>query len=231
MNVLVLHAHPEPRSFCSALAAATADTAATAGHSVTVSDLFADRFDPVAGRHDFGTVADPELFHYQREQAHAAAAGAFAADIAREQARVAAADLLVLHFPIWWGAPPAILKGWFDRVLAFGFAYRDGTRFDSGLLKGKQSICCVTTGGTPKRFSEGDAYGPIEKVLWPVERLTLAYLGTTVHPAFVAYAAPRVDAAARGDMLAAWRDRLAALLGGPAGGTQDHERDDREERS
>ncbi|MDC7784689.1 hypothetical protein PQJ75_00285 [Rhodoplanes sp. TEM] len=56
-------------------------------------------------------------------------------------------------------------------------------------------------------------------MLWPVERLTLAYLGTTVHPAFVAYAAPRVDAAARAEMLSAWRDRLGALLAGPAGGT------------
>ncbi|WP_170145780.1 NAD(P)H-dependent oxidoreductase [Rhodoplanes elegans] len=212
MNILVVHAHPEPRSFCAAMKDVTVETAAAAGHAVAVSDLFAEDFDPVAGRHDFTTVADPDLFHYQREQALAAEEGAFAPDIAREQARLAAADLLVLHFPIWWGAPPAILKGWFDRVLAFGFAYRDGTRFDSGLFKGKQAICCVTTGGTPQRFSEGDAYGPIDKVLWPVERLTLAYLGAAVHPAHVAYAAPRVDDAARAAMLAAWRERLAGLL-------------------
>ncbi|RAI38627.1 NAD(P)H-dependent oxidoreductase [Rhodoplanes roseus] len=212
MNVLVLHAHPEPRSFCSALKDATVETAAAAGHTVDVSDLFAQDFDPVAGRHDFASVADPEVFRYQGEQARAAEEGAFSPEIAREQARMARADCLVLHFPIWWGAPPAILKGWFDRVLAFGFAYRDGTRFDTGLFKGKQSICCVTTGGTIKRFSEGDAYGPIETVLWPVERLTLAYLGTTVHPPFVAYAAPRVDDAARAAMLDAWRARLREVL-------------------
>lgn len=214
MNVLVLHAHPEPRSFCSALKTVTVETATAAGHAVEVSDLFAEKFDPVAGRHDFHTVADPETFHYQREQALAAEAAAFSPEIAREQEKMARADLLVLHFPIWWGAPPAILKGWFDRVLAYGFAYRDGTRFDSGLFKGKQSICCVTTGGTIKRFSEGDAYGPIEAVLWPVERLTLGYLGTTVHPSFVAYAAPRVDQAARQAMLDAWRARLGDVLGG-----------------
>ncbi|WP_165498222.1 NAD(P)H-dependent oxidoreductase [Siculibacillus lacustris] len=212
MNLLVVHAHPEPRSFTAALKDTTVATAGAAGHVVAVSDLYAEGFDPVGGRGDFTTVADPERFHYQSEQALAAAENGFAPEILREQRRLAAADLLVLHFPIWWGAPPAILKGWFDRVLAFGFAYRDGTRFESGLLAGKTAVCALTTGGTPKRFSEGDAYGPIEKVLWPVQRLALEYLGMKVLDPFVAYAAPRVDDGARAAMLAAWAQRLSDIV-------------------
>jgi NAD(P)H dehydrogenase (quinone) len=216
LNVLVVHAHPEPRSFTAALKQATVEVAGAAGHAVTVSDLYAEAFDPVGGRRDFVTVADPAQFHYQSEQAHAVAEGGFAPDLVREQARVAAADLLVFHFPIWWGAPPAILKGWFDRVLAFGFAYRDGTRFDTGLFKGKTAICSLTTGGTEKRFSQGDAYGTIEQVLWPVQRLALAYLGMRVLDPFVAHAVPRIDAEARAALLDAWRNRLAGELAATA---------------
>jgi NAD(P)H dehydrogenase (quinone) len=212
----VVHAHPEPRSFTAALMRKTAEVAEAAGHTVTVSDLYAEKFDPVGGRGDFVTAADPALFHYQSEQAHAVATGGFAPELAREQARVAAADLLVFHFPIWWGAPPAILKGWFDRVLAFGFAYRDGTRFETGLFKGKTAICSLATGGTEKRFSEGDAYGTIEQVLWPVQRLGLAYLGMRVLDPFVAHAVSRIDADARAALLDAWGRRLAGELAGVA---------------
>jgi NAD(P)H dehydrogenase (quinone) len=159
-----------------------------------VSDLYVEGFNPVAGRHDFSSVANPERFHYQSEQELAARSGTFAPEIQREQKRVRAADLLVLQFPLWWGSVPAILKGWFDRVLAYGFAYVDGRRFDTGLFKGRRALFSVTTGGTPARFSSDGAYGEIDRVLWPVERLTLQYMGFEVLPPFVAYAAPRIGA-------------------------------------
>ena len=73
MKVLIVHAHPEPQSFNAALTRAAVTALLETGHEVTVSDLYADRFDPVAGRHDFLRAADPRRFHYQREQAHAAA--------------------------------------------------------------------------------------------------------------------------------------------------------------
>src|SRR4029079_4648856 len=117
-----------------------------------VSDLYVEGFNPVAGRHDFSSVANPDRFHYQSEQELAARCGTFAPEIQREQERVRAADLLVLQFPLWWGSVPAILKGWFDRVLAYGFAYVDGRRFDTGLFKGRRALFSVTTGGTPARF-------------------------------------------------------------------------------
>jgi NAD(P)H dehydrogenase (quinone) len=45
----------------------------------------------------------------------------FARDIVREQQRFAKAHLVIWFCPIWWGGMPAILKNWFDRVLAYGF--------------------------------------------------------------------------------------------------------------
>lgn len=211
MNVLLVYAHPEPTSFTAALKEVSIDTLRAAGHTVEVSDLYAEGFDPVGGRKDFTTSADPARFHYQSEQEFACINDGFAPDIAREQARVARADLLILHFPMWWGGPPAIVKGWLDRVMSFGFAYRDGTRFATGLFNQKAGQICVVTGGTPKRFTDGDAYGPIDKVLWPVQRLVLEYLGMKVHEPFVAYAAPRVDAAARQAYLDDWRTHLGTI--------------------
>lgn len=217
MHVLIVHAHPEPQSFNAALTAAAVTAIRAAGHTAEVSDLFAERFDPVAGRHDFTTVADPDRFHYQREQEHAARHGGFSAEIVREQERVRRADLLVLQFPLWWGSPPAILKGWCERVLAYGFAYVDGRRFDSGLFKGRRALFSVTTGGTPERFSPEGVYGPIGTVLYPVERLLLQYMGYEVMEPFVAYAAPRVSAEERAAYLAAWQARLVeAVASAPA---------------
>lgn len=205
MDVLIVYAHPEPTSFNAALVARAKAALRPAGHTVTVSDLYADRFDPEAGRHDFSTVADPDRFHYQSEQALAARQEAFVPEIAREQARVAAADLLVLQFPLWWGGPPAILKGWFERVLAYGFAYVDGRRFDTGVFKGRRALLSVTTGGTTARFGPDGAYGEIEKVLSQTQRLTLQYMGYSVEEPFVAYGAPRVGDEGR----AAYLDEFA----------------------
>lgn len=212
MHVLIVHAHMEPASFTAALKDAAVEAIVAAGHSVEVSDLYGQGFDPVAGRHDFTSCADPGRFHYQTEQGKAVAERTFAADLAREQDRVRRADAIIFAFPLWWGGPPAILKGWIDRVLAYGFAYVDGARFDTGHFKGKRGLLCVSTGGTPERFSEAGVFGPIEKVLWPLQHLTLEYMGLTVAPPFVAYGAPRVDAARRAAYLEEWRARVQALL-------------------
>lgn len=215
MNVLIVYAHPEPTSFSAALRDRAAAALSDAGHQVVISDLYAEGFNPVAGRHDFSTVADPERFHYQSEQALAAREGAFAEDVAREQARVADADLVILLFPLWWGGVPAILKGWFDRVLAYGFAYVDGRRFDSGLFKGRRALFAVTTGGTEERFGPTGVYGEMDKVLWQVKRTALEYMGYEVDEPFVAYAAPRVSDEAREAYLAAFEERVMDLATKP----------------
>ncbi len=210
MRVLIVHAHPEPASFSGALTSAAVEALEASGHETTVSDLYAEGFDAIAGRGDFTDAANPAKFHYQAEQAHAAQADSFVPEIAREQARVRAADLLILQFPLWWGAPPAVLKGWFERVMAYGFAYVDGCRYDTGFFKGRRALISVTTGGTPKRFSDEDVYGPIEKVLYPLKRLALEYMGYEVEAPFVSYAVPRISGGERADYLARWRARVVA---------------------
>jgi NAD(P)H dehydrogenase (quinone) len=198
MNVLIVHAHPEPTSFNAAMCARSRDTLIQAGHEVVVSDLYAEGFNPVAGRHDFLSVADPDVFHYQTEQAHAARHGTYAPDVAREQERVAAADFIILQFPLWWGGVPAILKGWGERVYSYGFGYADGLRFDTGVFKGRRAMVSMTTGGTTARFGFGAAYGDLEsQVLWQIQHLGLEYMGYELELPFVAYGAPRVDDAGR----------------------------------
>jgi len=222
MKVLIVYAHPEPSSFCAALKGAAVEAILEGGHDAIVSDLYAEGFNPVAGRHDFLDAADTERFHYQNEQLHAARTSGFADEIAREQARVAAADAIVFLFPLWWGGPPAILKGWIDRVLAYGFAYVDGRRFDSGLFQSKRSLLCVTTGGTPARFTREGVYGEIDKVLWPIQRLTLDYMGLAAEEPFVCYAAPRVEPEVRASYLQTFSDRLITMLGkGPTARPQE----------
>lgn len=213
MNTLIVYASPEPTSFTAALKNAAVQTLTDLGHSVTVSDLYAENFNPVAGRHDFTTVADGERFHYQQEQLKASVEGGFSAELLREQQRVAQAELFVFVYPLWWGGMPAILKGWFDRVLAYGFAYADGKRFDSGFFKGRYGVVALTTGGTPERFSPEGVYGPIEKLLYPHRRTILEYMGLSVEPSFVAYAAPRVSQAERETYLQAWSAQLSELAG------------------
>lgn len=103
------------------------------------------------------------------------------------------ADLLVLIFPLWWGGLPAIVKGWFDRVCAYGVAYADGRRFERGYFVGRRAVLGLTTGGTTERFSAGGSYGEMRHVLHSVRRCILEYLGLEVVEPFVAYAAPRVE--------------------------------------
>lgn len=215
-SVLIVYAHPEPTSFNAALCARAVQALTAAGHDVTVSDLYGEGFDPVAGRHDFTTVADPGRFHYQTEQAHAARHGGFSAELAREQARVEAADLLILQFPLWWGGVPAILKGWGERVFAYGVGYADGLRFETGVYRGRRAMVSMTTGGTTARFGAGAVYGELERqVLWQIQHLGLEYMGYEVEEPFVAYAAPRVDEASRAGYLDDLERRVLAAAEKP----------------
>lgn len=214
VKVLVVYAHPEPTSFCASLKDAAVKALTAAGHQVEVSDLYAEGFNPVAGRHDFKSMSDPARFHYQSEQLHASQSGSFAADLVREQDRLMRADLLVFVFPLWWGGLPAIVKGWFDRVCAYGVAYADGKRYDQGYFVGRRALLALTTGGTAERFSQG-GYGEISHVLHSVQRCILEYLGLEALKPFVAYAAPRVDASARAQYLREFEARILDAANDP----------------
>lgn len=211
MNVFIVHAHPEPTSFNGALRDRAVAVLTECGHDVRVSDLYAMGFNPVAGRHDFVTAANSRRFHYQTEQQHACDTGGFAPDLRAEQEKLLWCDALILQFPLWWFGLPGILKGWIDRVMAFGLAYGEGKRYAEGGLRGRRGLISVTTGGTRARFSPGEPYGDIETVLRPVQTGVLAYVGLDVLEPFVAYAAPRVGDEQRCHYLDDWARRLRGL--------------------
>ncbi|VVE25432.1 NAD(P)H-dependent oxidoreductase [Pandoraea terrigena] len=210
-RALVVYAHPEPTSFTAALKDCAIDVLRDLGFQVEVSDLYGENFNPVAGRHDFMSESDSSRFHYQSEQLAASKDQTFSDEIRREQERVGKADLFVFVFPLWWGGVPAILKGWFDRVLAYGFAYADGKRYEHGYFLGKRGVLAISTGGTEHRFSAGGSYGEMSTVLHGVSHCMLGYLGLETSDPFVAYAAPRVGDEERGRYLQQWRAYLAGI--------------------
>ncbi len=151
MKILVVVAHPKPASFNHALAAAATDALRALGHEVSVQDLCADGFDPLLPAAEFAKDA------------------VLPPDIARRCAELAAADGLILVHPNWWGQPPAVMKGWIDRVVRPGVAYEFRLRADGkpgpvGLLKVRTALV-LNTGNTPLE-AEHALYGDPLDNLW-----------------------------------------------------------------
>ncbi len=120
MNILIVHAHPEPQSFTTALKNTAKQTLEKLGHSVEISDLYAMQFNPIASKADFLELNQPEYFNYALEQRNASKNQLLAHDIQAETEKVKKADLVILNFPLYWTSVPAILKGWIDRVFVSG---------------------------------------------------------------------------------------------------------------
>ncbi len=177
-TVLVVSAHPSAQSFTQAWAEATAAAAEAQGHQVLRSDLGAMGFDPVEAPGVYGMATDAPFDPLKAQQA-ASDAGNLPADVAAEVAKVRAADRIVLHFPIWWFAPPAILKGWQDRVFAQGALHGEMARFDRGMCAGKEVVFCVTTGARDTEGGPDGKEGDLRLQLWPLAH-TFRYLGMTV---------------------------------------------------
>ena len=211
MKVFIVYAHPEPTSFNGALRDTAVRWLTDAGHGVKVSDLYAEDFDPRASRHDFTVAADADRFDYQTEQVHATDTDGFAPTLAREQERLLWCDLLVLQYPLWWGGLPAILKGWFERVLAYKKFYDLANRYDNGVLKGRKVVMSITTGGTPERFSAGGMFGEIGPILHPIDHCILRYVGLETLDPFITYAASRVGPDELNARLDAWERRLSEI--------------------
>ncbi len=207
MNALVVHAHPEPRSFCSALKDTAAAELGALGCEVTVSDLYAERFRPDLSADDFTSRQNGSFLRPMEEQRHGVTTGTLARDVAREVERLREADLLVLTAPMWWFSVPAMLKGWFDRVLVNGYAY--GTvKAWTGPLTDKRSLLAMTCSYEQAGFRAGGSIGELEPLLRPLQQGTLAYCGFQVLEPFMAYAADEVDDGARASMLESFRSVL-----------------------
>ncbi len=146
MNVFVVIGHQHQGSFCHAIAAAAVEELKAAGHTVVYHDLYAEKFDPILPHDEIPQDAelDPVVARHCRE--------------------VAAADGYLVVHPNWWAMPPAMLKGWLDRVWRQGVAYRFGAAGVEQLLAGRRAVV-FTTSNTP-RDDELRLYGDPLENLW-----------------------------------------------------------------
>jgi NAD(P)H dehydrogenase (quinone) len=180
MNILIVFAHPEPKSFNGALFSTAVRELKAAGHTVVTSDLYRMGFDPVSGRHNFTSVKDANYLKLQVEETHATECKGFAAEIENELRKLEACDLLLLQFPMWWFGMPAILKGWVDRVMAMGRTYGYGAIYDTGKFRGKRAMLSLTTGGPEESYLADGFNGDITAILRPIQRGILSFLGFDV---------------------------------------------------
>lgn len=186
MHALIVHCHPEPLSFNAALKDVAVGTLRRLGHSVEVSDLYGEHFDPAEKPDHYKAREYPDCFSALAEQRHASRTASLPADVCREIARLDRADLVVLQFPLWWHAQPAMLKGWFDRVFVNEGLYTSTMRYDRGYFRGKRAICSITTGAPAAVMGPGSRGGDIERLLWPIH-YSLHYVGFAVLPPFLAF--------------------------------------------
>ncbi|WP_414158327.1 NAD(P)H-dependent oxidoreductase [Pseudomonas sp. BNK-45] len=211
MKVLIVHAHPEPQSFTAALRDQARSTLEAQGHQVQVSDLYAMNWNPVASAADFAARDNPEYLVYALEQRLGVKNQSIAADIQGELDKLLWADLLILNFPVFWFSVPAMLKGWIDRVLVSGVCYGGKRFYDQGGLAGKKALVTLTLGGREHMFGEGAIHGPLQDMLRPLLRGTLAYVGCEVLEPFVAWHVPYISQEAREAFLHSYRQRLQHL--------------------
>ncbi len=186
MQTHIVLAHPEPKSFNAHLAAVAREALERRGWGVTVSDLYALGFDPGERPEHYPDRLDPARFDTQAEQRHASDRGTLPAEVRSEIERLDRADLVILQYPMWWFQPPAMLKGWFDRVFVYGEVYRSQQRFESGRFIGKRVLQSVTVATSAETYAYNGSSGDIELLLWPVN-FTMAYVGFSVLRPFVGY--------------------------------------------
>jgi len=219
MNVLLVYAHPEPTSLNGSLKDFTVQRLQAAGHTVQVSDLYAMNWKTTIDADDAPGRDESRPFHASIDSKLAYQQGRQSADIAREQEKLLWADALILQFPLWWFTMPAILKGWVERVYAYGFAYgvgehsdaRWGERYGEGKMKGKRAMLLVTTGGWDSHYSPRGINGPIDDLLFPIQHGVLFYPGFDVVPPFLVYRTSRMDEARFAETCEALGTRLDEL--------------------
>ena len=146
MKALVIHGHQNPTdSFNRAIADTVCQTLTDAGVEVAFHNLYEENFDPILTAEEL--AADAPLDPLVQQHCD----------------QLVDADALVVVHPNWWAMPPAILKGWLDRVFRQGLVYRFGPEGVIGQLTGKKAL--IITSNTP-REAELDLYGDPLENLW-----------------------------------------------------------------
>jgi len=151
MKISIILAHPRAGSFNHAIAATAQAVLKENGHAVNLHDLYTEGFEPVLpdGEISASCKLPPQIETHCRE--------------------IAEAEGIVVIHPNWWGQPPAILKGWVDRVLRVGVAYRfregdSGEGIPEGLLKAESAVVFNTTNTEKER--EMEVFGDPLETLW-----------------------------------------------------------------
>jgi putative NADPH-quinone reductase len=162
MKISIILAHPNPDSFNHAIAGAAEETLRRNGHQVILHDLCREQFPPLLSAAELRKDAALEPV------------------IARHCEEVAVADGIIIVHPNWWGMPPAILKGWIDRVLRMEVAYRfvegdNGEGVPVGLLKAKAAIVFNTANTLDERGRK--VFGDPLETLWRIACSTCAACG------------------------------------------------------
>lgn len=189
MNILYIYAHPNLSSFNGLLKEQALHFIQSENQGLKISDLYADHFNPVASWDDFQANSTEYNTQYFLAQQEAYQNKRLSQDITQECEKIAWANHIIFQFPLWWFSVPAILKGWFDRVLLKGFAYDAGKIFETGLLKGKTASLVLTTQSPESAYQlDGSQHATIDTFLHHIHH-TLHFVGIKTLDPFVLYAA------------------------------------------
>ncbi len=211
MKIFIVHAHPEPQSFCSAMKDAAVETFKNLGHEVQVSDLYQMKWNPVASGDDFEIRSQSDYLVYALEQRESYKSGQLSSDIQAEIEKLKWCDLLIFNFPMYWFSVPAIMKGWIDRVFVSGLCYGGKRFYDQGGLKGKKGLLAFTLGGREHMFGEDKIHGEMQTMLRPLLRGSMAYVGLTVLPPFIGWHVPYISDEDRQSLLKEYCEYLTNL--------------------
>jgi NAD(P)H dehydrogenase (quinone) len=195
VTALVVLAHPLEASLSRRLSRSVATALADAGRSPTIIDLYAEAFDPRLG-------AAERAAYYGGEPAAPDEA------IARHAALLAEAETIVFVFPTWWFGPPAILKGWIDRLFAPGIAFDHSPGFGPIVprLTRLRHAAVVTTLGTPWWVDRLAMRRPVRRIF------RTAVIGACAPQARFTYLPLYGAEALREARIAAFEKRMAAAL-------------------
>ncbi|MGV8162862.1 MAG: NAD(P)H-dependent oxidoreductase [Candidatus Nanoarchaeia archaeon] len=137
MTTLVIYAHPTTEGHNANILTKVETELKKRKQKYEVLNLYNENFNPILSKEELITRNKPSK------------------EIKKYQDKITKSDKLILIYPIWWNAPPAILKGFIDRVFAAGYAFRYKPTalgaMPEGLLKGKKAAV-FTTGGGPELY-------------------------------------------------------------------------------
>ena len=170
MNVYIILAHPEEKSFNTSLANAQMEALIEAGHQVRYKNLHQEQFNPLLTREDFPHIPKQQHVQFPKAQGEAYRNKKTIDDVAKEHQNLIWADAVILQFPLWLYGMPAILKGWCERVLSEGFAHEPANNkwFENGSMSDTRLLLSLTTNGKRNTFSSRGRHGSLDIILWPI---------------------------------------------------------------